>query len=79
MLLSLLEMQELDVPEDDYKKNQKFAGHMNSSSEATSDFATKKTLTEQRQFLPIFAVKQEVKIRQSLETSLFYITMVGLK
>ncbi|KAK3726768.1 hypothetical protein QZH41_010426, partial [Actinostola sp. cb2023] len=52
--------EELDVPEDDYKKNQKFAGHMNSSSEATSDFATKKTLTEQRQFLPIFAVKQEL-------------------
>lgn len=48
------------MAEDEYKKNQKFADHMNSSSEATSDFATKKTLAQQRQFLPIFAVRQEV-------------------
>jgi pre-mRNA-splicing factor ATP-dependent RNA helicase DHX38/PRP16 len=29
-------------------------------SEAVSDFACKKTITEQRQYLPIFAVRQEL-------------------
>lgn len=51
----------MEVSEDDYKKNQKFAEHMNSSSEASSDFAIKKTLSQQRQFLPIFAVRQQVQ------------------
>ncbi|XP_031561491.1 pre-mRNA-splicing factor ATP-dependent RNA helicase PRP16-like [Actinia tenebrosa] len=53
--------EEMDVKDDDYKKNQKFAEHMSSnSSEATSDFATKKSFAQQRQFLPIFAVRQEL-------------------
>jgi pre-mRNA-splicing factor ATP-dependent RNA helicase DHX38/PRP16 len=51
----------MDVADDDYKKNQKFAEHMIGSSEATSDFARKKTLAQQRQYLPIFAVRQEVR------------------
>ncbi|XP_063293889.1 pre-mRNA-splicing factor ATP-dependent RNA helicase PRP16 [Pelobates fuscus] len=44
----------------DYKTEQKFADHMRERSEASSDFSRKKSLMEQRQFLPIFAVQQEL-------------------
>ncbi|KAK6477166.1 pre-mRNA-splicing factor ATP-dependent RNA helicase PRP16-like [Huso huso] len=44
----------------DYRTEQKFADHMKEKSEASSDFAKKKTLLEQRQYLPIFAVRQEL-------------------
>lgn len=43
----------------DYKKGQQFAEHMKSSA-ATSDFAMKKSYMQQRQYLPVFAVRQEV-------------------
>lgn len=33
---------------------------MKEKSEASSDFAKKKTLLEQRQYLPIFAVRQQL-------------------
>lgn len=33
---------------------------MKDKNEASSEFAKKKTLTEQRQYLPIFAVRQEL-------------------
>ncbi|TNN87585.1 Pre-mRNA-splicing factor ATP-dependent RNA helicase PRP16 [Liparis tanakae] len=38
----------------------KFADHMREKTEASSDFAKKKTLLEQRQYLPIFAVRQQL-------------------
>uniref|UniRef100_A0A671XQV8 Pre-mRNA-splicing factor ATP-dependent RNA helicase PRP16 n=1 Tax=Sparus aurata TaxID=8175 RepID=A0A671XQV8_SPAAU len=44
----------------DYRTEQKFADHMKEKSEASSDFAKKKTLLEQRQYLPIFAVRQQL-------------------
>ncbi|KAJ8249225.1 hypothetical protein GJAV_G00232530 [Gymnothorax javanicus] len=44
----------------DYKTEQKFAEHMKEKSEASSEFAKKKTLLEQRQYLPIFAVRQQL-------------------
>ncbi|XP_072516392.1 pre-mRNA-splicing factor ATP-dependent RNA helicase PRP16 [Salminus brasiliensis] len=44
----------------DYRAEQKFADHMKEKSEASSEFAKKKTLLEQRQYLPIFAVRQEL-------------------
>jgi len=47
--------------EDDYKDNQKFAEHMKDKSEASSEFAAKKSLREQRQYLPIFAIREEVR------------------
>lgn len=47
--------------EDDYKDNQKFAEHMKDKSEASSEFASKKSLREQKQFLPIFAIREEVR------------------
>ncbi|KYB28330.1 Pre-mRNA-splicing factor ATP-dependent RNA helicase PRP16-like Protein [Tribolium castaneum] len=43
----------------DYKTDQKFAEHMK-STEASSDFAKKKTILEQRRYLPVFAVRQEL-------------------
>ena len=48
--------------EDDYKDNQKFAEHMKDKSEASSEFATKKSLKEQKQYLPIFAIREEVRL-----------------
>ncbi|XP_028979712.1 pre-mRNA-splicing factor ATP-dependent RNA helicase PRP16 isoform X2 [Esox lucius] len=44
----------------DYRTEQKFADHMKDKSEASSEFAKKKTLLEQRQYLPIFAVRQQL-------------------
>uniref|UniRef100_A0A3Q3NK15 Pre-mRNA-splicing factor ATP-dependent RNA helicase PRP16 n=1 Tax=Labrus bergylta TaxID=56723 RepID=A0A3Q3NK15_9LABR len=44
----------------DYRAEQKFADHMKDKSEASSEFAKKKTLLEQRQYLPIFAVRQQL-------------------
>ncbi|XP_020797081.1 pre-mRNA-splicing factor ATP-dependent RNA helicase PRP16 isoform X1 [Boleophthalmus pectinirostris] len=44
----------------DYRAEQKFAEHMKEKSEATSEFAKKKSITEQRQYLPIFAVRQQL-------------------
>ncbi|XP_070574858.1 pre-mRNA-splicing factor ATP-dependent RNA helicase PRP16-like [Ptychodera flava] len=43
-----------------YKSQQQFAEHMKEKTEASSDFAKQKSLQEQRQYLPIFAVKQEL-------------------
>ncbi|RZC39968.1 hypothetical protein BDFB_012110 [Asbolus verrucosus] len=43
----------------DYKTDQKFAEHMK-QTEAASDFARKKTILEQRRYLPVFAVRQEL-------------------
>ena len=46
----------------DFRNDKKFADIMK-DSEAVSDFAKKKTLMEQRRFLPIFAVKNEVNLK----------------
>lgn len=43
----------------DYKTDQKFAEHM-TKTEAASDFARKKSISEQRRYLPVFAVRQEL-------------------
>lgn len=44
----------------DYKAGQKFAEHMNKTDSASSDFARKKSIIEQRRYLPVFAVRQEL-------------------
>ncbi|CAG9766149.1 unnamed protein product [Ceutorhynchus assimilis] len=44
----------------DYKADHKFAEHMKGSNEASSDFARKKTISEQRRYLPVFASRQEL-------------------
>ncbi|KAG6550822.1 hypothetical protein Mapa_007618 [Marchantia paleacea] len=43
----------------DFKENNKFATHMK-KGEAASDFSKSKTLQEQRQYLPIFSVRDEL-------------------
>ena len=35
---------------------------MSNRSQATSDFARRKTIKQQRQYLPIYAVKEEVSV-----------------
>ncbi|XP_034650939.1 pre-mRNA-splicing factor ATP-dependent RNA helicase PRP16 [Drosophila subobscura] len=45
----------------DYRKDQKFADHMrDQDSGGKSDFSRKKTISEQRRFLPVFASRQEL-------------------
>lgn len=49
-----------DTDEADYKKGQKFAQHMGGDTSNQSDFSFKKSFLEQRRFLPVFAVRQEL-------------------
>lgn len=44
----------------DYKENAKFGTHMKEKGEAASDFSKSKTLAEQRQYLPIYSVRDEL-------------------
>lgn len=44
----------------DYKKDQKFAEHMQNQEQGSSDFAKKKTIMQQRQYLPVYAVRQDL-------------------
>lgn len=44
----------------DYRKDLKYADHINDTTNASSDFSRKKTLTEQRTYLPVFTVRQEL-------------------
>lgn len=54
------EKQDMEKDETDYKTDHKFAEHMKNKSEASSDFARKKSILQQRQYLPVFAVRQEL-------------------
>ena len=49
--------------ETDYKTSQRFAEHMKGEDNASSDFAKKKTLQQQRQYLPSFACRQQVSLK----------------
>jgi pre-mRNA-splicing factor ATP-dependent RNA helicase DHX38/PRP16 len=45
----------------DYKKGQKFAEHMmKQDQESKSEFSKRKTITQQRQYLPVFAARQDL-------------------
>jgi pre-mRNA-splicing factor ATP-dependent RNA helicase DHX38/PRP16 len=46
--------------ESDYKSSQQYSEHFKDKNEAVSQFAMSKSLREQRQFLPIFAVRQQL-------------------
>lgn len=46
--------------EADYKSDHKYAEHMKHANEAVSDFARKRTIKQQRQYLPVFAVRQQL-------------------
>jgi pre-mRNA-splicing factor ATP-dependent RNA helicase DHX38/PRP16 len=50
----------LDDDELSAKKESQFSTHMQEKSTAQSDFAKTKTLREQRQYLPAFAVREEL-------------------
>ncbi|MCO5579412.1 hypothetical protein L7F22_033267 [Adiantum nelumboides] len=49
-----------DDGEVDFKGNAKFAVHMKEKGEAVSEFAKTKSLREQREYLPIFSVRDEL-------------------
>ena len=50
-----------DTDTADYRRDQKFADHMNNpENESKSDFSRKKTLYEQRCYLPAFACRQDL-------------------
>lgn len=44
----------------DYRDKQKFAELMKDENQAVSEFAKKKTLKQQREYLPVFAIKQQL-------------------
>ena len=55
--------------ESDFKSSQRFAQHMDKKTEGTSDFAKSKSIREQRQYLPIYAVKEEVRSKKITNTT----------
>lgn len=44
----------------DFKEDAKFAHHLKEKGEAVSDFAKSKSITQQRQYLPIYSVRDEL-------------------
>lgn len=44
----------------DFKEDAKFAQHMKVKGEAVSDFAKSKSLSEQREYLPIYSIRKEL-------------------
>ena len=44
----------------DHRDNQKFADHMKVDQEKKSEFAKQKSIKQQREFLPVFAVRQQL-------------------
>ena len=55
----------------DYKADHKFADLMPASNEAVSDFAKRRTISQQRQYLPIFAVRNEVSFSKIISFDFF--------
>jgi len=50
----------LATDDDEYKSDSQFSSHLKDKSDAVSAFARSKTLKEQREFLPAFAVRNEL-------------------
>lgn len=44
----------------DYKEGSKFSSHMKEKTEAASEFSQSKTIAEQRRFLPIYTIRDEL-------------------
>lgn len=44
----------------DFKEESKFAQHMKAKGDAVSEFAKSNSLSDQRQYLPIFSVREEL-------------------
>lgn len=49
-----------DDGQTNYKSGQQFSQHMKEQSQAVSAFAKSKTIKQQREFLPIYAARQQV-------------------
>ncbi|KAK9090147.1 hypothetical protein Sjap_023324 [Stephania japonica] len=49
-----------DEGEVDFKEDARFSKHMKEKGEAVSDFAKTKTISQQRQYLPIYSVRDEL-------------------
>ncbi|GMT21216.1 hypothetical protein PFISCL1PPCAC_12513 [Pristionchus fissidentatus] len=45
---------------EDFRGNHQFKDHMSGESEAVSEFAMEKSIKEQREYLPVFAVRQKL-------------------
>ena len=63
LLLLLLLLQDTAQRQDgstNYKSGQQFSTHIQSKSQAVSMFAKSKSIKQQREFLPIFAVRDKV-------------------
>ena len=63
----LILLQEDGREDVDFKKDQRFADIMQDKNVAVSDFAKQRTMTQQRQYLPIFAVRNEVRFQERPE------------
>ena len=62
MKTNIIVLQEDGKEDVDYKTDHRFADVMQDKNEAVSDFATTRTIAQQRQYLPIFAVRNEVSM-----------------
>lgn len=49
-----------DAEADDYKSGSQFADHMKDKNQASSHFARSKSMKQQRQFLPIYAIREDL-------------------
>ncbi|KAJ1536473.1 DEAH-box RNA helicase prp16, partial [Nowakowskiella sp. JEL0078] len=49
-----------NVGDKDYKHGSKFADHLKKKSDAVSQFARSRTMKEQREYLPVFSVREEL-------------------
>ncbi|KAJ3203043.1 DEAH-box RNA helicase prp16 [Dinochytrium kinnereticum] len=54
------EVEEVAKPEESFKGESQFSTHMQGKNEAVSAFARSKTIAEQREYLPVFAVREEL-------------------
>ena len=71
----------------DYKKSSGFASHVKKKSEGgtVSEFATRKSIRQQREYLPVFAVREDLLnvIRENMvviivgETGSGYVQSIG--
>lgn len=71
--------QDAGVKEDgstDYRSEQQFSSHIQDKSEASSNFARSKTIRQQREFLPIFAVREQVWLSFQLNWFIHFIVSI---
>ena len=54
------EVNETQSGDVDYKKSMGFASHVNKKEKSVSDFARTKSIREQREYLPVFTVRDEL-------------------